>query len=158
MLHQLTFSGLLLSNCLNWKIYCDEHSSLSYQPQFKYELFHIYFTSFHSTGRYELNKMTSLPMCGFIALLVEHRTAIAEVMGSTHVEGLVFSGLILSSCLNWKLTAMITPSFIYNRSTNTNYYQYTRPNRKSASSKHTLTGPEKTDSGLPMHYQPYMYS
>ena len=36
----------LLSNCLNWKIYCDDHSSLSpIQPQFKYELFHIYFTS-----------------------------------------------------------------------------------------------------------------
>ena len=35
------------------------------------------------------------------------------------------------------------------------YYQYTRPNRKSASSKHTLSGPQKTDSGLLMHYQPY---
>ena len=35
------------------------------------------------------------------------------------------------------------------------YYQYTRPNRQSASSKHTLSGPQKTDSGLLMHYQPY---
>ena len=35
------------------------------------------------------------------------------------------------------------------------YYQYTRPNRKSASSKHTLSGPQMTDSGLLMHYQPY---
>ena len=26
------------------------------------------------TGRYELNKLTSPPMCVFIALLVEHRT------------------------------------------------------------------------------------
>ena len=25
----LTFFRLLLSNCLNWKIYCDDHSSLS---------------------------------------------------------------------------------------------------------------------------------
>ena len=33
------------------------------------------------TGRYELNKLTSLPMCGFIAQLVEHRTGIAEVTG-----------------------------------------------------------------------------
>ena len=24
----LTFFRLLLSNCLNWKIYCDDHSSL----------------------------------------------------------------------------------------------------------------------------------
>ena len=38
---------------------------------------------------------------------------------------------------------------------NIHYYQYTRPNRKSASSKHTLSGPQKTDSGLLMHYQPY---
>ena len=32
-------------------------------------------------GRYELNKLTSLPMCGFIAQLVEHRTGIVEVTG-----------------------------------------------------------------------------
>ena len=35
---------LLISNCLNWKIYCDDHPSLNIQPQYKYELFHIYFT------------------------------------------------------------------------------------------------------------------
>ena len=62
------------------------------QPQYKYELFHMKFTSFHCTGRYELNKLTSLPMCGFIAQLVEHRTGIAEVTGSNPVEALVFSG------------------------------------------------------------------
>ena len=31
---------------------------------------------------YELNKLTSLPMCGFIAQFVEQRTGIAEVTGS----------------------------------------------------------------------------
>ena len=31
-----------------------------------------------------------LPMCGFIAQLVEHRTGIAEVMGSNPVEALNF--------------------------------------------------------------------
>ena len=36
-----------LSNCLNWKIYCDDQSSLHLQPQYKCELFHIYFTSVH---------------------------------------------------------------------------------------------------------------
>ena len=41
-------------------------------------------------GRYELNKLTSLPMCGFIAQLVEHRTGIAEVTGSNPVEALIF--------------------------------------------------------------------
>ena len=40
----LIFFRLLLSNCLNWKIYCDDHSSPHLQPQYKYELFHIYFT------------------------------------------------------------------------------------------------------------------
>ena len=37
-------------------------------------------------------QLTSLPMCGFIAQLVEHRTGIAEVTGSNPVEGLIFSG------------------------------------------------------------------
>ena len=72
-------------------------------PQYKYELFHIYFTSFHWTGRIELNKLTMLPMCGFIAQLVEHRTGIAEVMDSNLVEALIFFRLLLSNCLNWKI-------------------------------------------------------
>ena len=76
---------------------------MNLQPQYKYELFHIIFTSFHCTGRYELNKLTSLPMCGFIAQLVEHRTGIAEVTGSNPVEALIFFRLLLSNCLNWKI-------------------------------------------------------
>ncbi len=99
----LIFFRLLLSNCLNWKIYCHDHSSLHLLPQYKYELFHIYFTSLHCTGKYELNKLTSLPMCGFIAQLVEHRTGIAEVTGSNPVEALIFFRLLLSNCLNWKI-------------------------------------------------------
>ena len=43
------FFRLLLSNCLNWKIYCDDHSSLWSTTAVQiYELFHICFTSFHS--------------------------------------------------------------------------------------------------------------
>ena len=34
--------------------------------------------------------MTSLPMCGFIAQLVEQRTGNAEVTGSKPVEALIF--------------------------------------------------------------------
>ena len=84
---------------------CDALPTLHFhlQPQYKYELFHINFTSFHCTGRYELNKLTSLPMCGFIAQLVEHRIGIAEVMGSNPVEALIFFRLLLSNCLNWKI-------------------------------------------------------
>ena len=74
------------------------------QRQYKHELFHIYFTSLHCTGKYELYKLTSLPMCGFIAQLVEHRTGIAEVMGSNPVKFLIFFfRLFLSNCLNWKI-------------------------------------------------------
>ena len=63
------------------------------QPQFKYMNYFIY-NSHHFTthGRYELNKLTLLPMCDFIAQLVGHRTGIAEVMGSIPVEALIFSG------------------------------------------------------------------
>ena len=80
------------------------------QPQYRYELFHINFTSLHCTGRYELNKLTSLPMCGFIAHLVEHRTGIAEVTGSNPVEALIFFRLLLSNCLNWKIYCDDHPS------------------------------------------------
>ena len=61
-----------------------------------------YFTSFHCTGRYELNKLTSLLMCGFIAQLVEHRTAIAEVTGSNPIEASNFR-FLSNYCLNWKI-------------------------------------------------------
>ena len=48
------------------------------------------YTSHHFTpyGRYELDKLTFLPMCGFIAQLVELRTSITEVTGSNPVEAL----------------------------------------------------------------------
>ena len=72
------------SSGLGWMIILHFHL----QPQYKYELFHVYFTSFHR--RYELNKLTSLTMCGFIAQLIEHRTGIAEVTGSNPVEALIF--------------------------------------------------------------------
>ena len=71
-----------------------------------YELFHIYLHHFTTHGNYELNKLTVLPMCGFIAQLVEHRTGISEVTGSNPVEALIFFfffRLLLSSCLNWKI-------------------------------------------------------
>ena len=88
---------LLLSNCLNWKkITAMIILHLHLQPQFKMNYF-IY-TSHHFTphGRYELNKLTSLPMCGFIAQN-------AEVTGSNPVEALIFFRFLLSNCLNWKI-------------------------------------------------------
>ena len=57
------------------------------------------------TARKDMNsiQLTLLPMCGFIAQLVEHCTGIAEVMGSNPVEALIFFRLLLSNCLNWKI-------------------------------------------------------
>ena len=51
-----------------------------------------------------INILTSLPMCGFIAQLVEQRTGNAEVTGSNPIEALIFFfRLLLSNCLNWKI-------------------------------------------------------
>ena len=63
------------------------------------------YSSHHFTARekYEPDKLTSLPTCGFIAQLVEHRTGIAEVTGSNPDEALIFFRLLLSNCLNWKI-------------------------------------------------------
>ena len=63
-------------------------------------------------------------MCGFIAQLVEHRTGIAEVTGSNPVEDLIFQA---SSFQFLKLENLLRRSlftFIYNRSTNVNYFKY----------------------------------
>ena len=96
------------------------------QPQFKYMSYFIY-TSHHFTphGRYELNlfswlnKLTSLPICRFVAQLVEHRTGIAEVTGSNPVEALIFFMLLFFQLL--KLEKLLRWSFLTltsNRSSN----------------------------------------
>ena len=75
------------------------------------------YTSHHFTpdGRYELNKLTSLPMCGF-----DHSSvcrASNRYRGGYGFESRWspdFFRLLLSNCLNWKLTAMF-PSWTYLR-------------------------------------------
>ena len=115
----LIFFRLLYSNCLNWKFTAKITYHLHIYPQFTYESFHIhYIISLLSRGNMN-SQLTSLPMCGFIAQLVEHRTGIAEVTGSSPVEALIFFRLLYSNCLNWKFTAKITyhlhiyPQFTY---------------------------------------------
>ena len=56
--------------------------------------------NFMSHRRHELNKLTLILICGFIAQLVEQRTGNAEVMGSNPVEALIFFRLLLSNCSN----------------------------------------------------------
>ena len=51
---------------------------------------------FTPQGRYELKELTSLPMCGFIAQLVEQRNGNAEVTGSNPAEALIFFRLLFS--------------------------------------------------------------
>ena len=58
---------------------------------------------------YEATILTSLPICGFIAQLVEQRTGNAEVTGSHPVEALIFFRLLLSNCL--KLENLLRWSF-----------------------------------------------
>ena len=76
------------------------------------------------TGGYELNNLTSLPMCGFIAQLAEHRTGIAEVTGSNPVEALIFFRLLLSSCLNWKIHCEDHSSLSSITAVHMNYFIY----------------------------------
>ena len=54
------------------------------------ESFHIFHIISFLTGDMNSIKLTSLPMCGFIAQLVEQRTGNAEVTGSNPVEALIF--------------------------------------------------------------------
>ena len=68
------FFRLLLSNCLNWKIHCDDHTSLSS----------------HTAVQIRMISYIFHMICGFIAQLVEHRTGIAELIGSNPVEALIF--------------------------------------------------------------------
>ena len=76
-----------------------------------YELFHIYFTSFYRsvTGRYGLNKLTSLAMCGFIAQLVEQRTGVSRrsrvriPLKPSYFQDSSFQLLKLENFLRWSL-------------------------------------------------------
>ena len=69
----------------------------------------------------------SLPMCGFIAQLVEQRTGNAEVTGSNPVEAVIFffqaSSFQLLKLDNLRRRSFFT--FIYNRSSKMNYFTYT---------------------------------
>ena len=94
-----SFQLLKLENLLRRSFFTLIYHRSSHMNYFIYASRH-----FTPHGRYELNKLTSLPMCGFIAQLVEHRTGITEVTGSNPVEALIFFfRLLLSNCLNWKI-------------------------------------------------------
>ena len=61
------------------------------------------------------SQLTSLPTCGFIAQLVEHRTGIAEVTGSNPVEALIFFQASLFQLLKLEIHCEdhISPSYMW---------------------------------------------
>ena len=77
------------------------------QP-FKYILYIIYTAYIHIIS---LHGKKSLPMCGFIAQLVEHRTGIAEATDLNLVEALIFQTYSFQWLKIGKFTAMITLHF-----------------------------------------------
>ena len=79
----------------------------------RWNMNYFIYTSRHFTphGQHELNKLTSLPMCGFVAQLVEHRIVIAEVTGSNPIEALIFSSFFFPIAQTGKLTEMIILHF-----------------------------------------------
>ena len=81
---------------LKLEMNCHDHSSLSSITAVQIWLisYILHTISLLTEDIHELNKLTSLPMCGFIAQLVEHRTGIVEVTGSNPIENLIFSGFI----------------------------------------------------------------
>ena len=99
----------LLDYCLNRKIYCNDHSLLSSTTAV--QIWIISYPSHHFTphGRHELNKLTSLLICAFIAQLVEQHTGNVKVMGSIPVEALIFFQassfqlLKLENLLRWSI-------------------------------------------------------
>ena len=103
------------------EIHCEDHispSCLHVYPQFTYESFHIHYIISLLSRENMNSQLTSLPICGFIAQLVEHRTGIAEVTGSNPVEALIFFfffRLLYSNCLYWKFTAKIIYSYFEKR-------------------------------------------
>ena len=72
--------------------------------------------------RHELNQLTSLPMCGFIAQLVEHRTVsqrsrVCIPLKPWFFQASSFQLLKLENLLQWSFF-----TFIYNRSSYMNYF------------------------------------
>ena len=93
-----SFQLLKLENLLRWSIF-----TFNLQPQYKYELFHINFTSFHCRGRYELNKINLAPN---VWLHSSDGRASHRYRGGHGFESrwcFDFFRLLLSNFLNWKI-------------------------------------------------------
>ena len=125
--------GCCLRNCARMVVFCifacintkGEIKSKEWSSQWIFQfkqsttavqIWIISYTSHHFTphGRYELNKLTSLPMCGFIAQLVEQSRWSPDFFQASS-----FQLLKLENSLRWSFF-----TFIYHRSSNMNYFIY----------------------------------
>ena len=74
-------------------------------------MWNLYEIHICSAGIYKLNKLTSLPMCGFVAQLVEQCIGIHGGHGfESRWSPDFFFRLLLSNCLNWKIYCNDHPS------------------------------------------------
>ena len=115
-----SFQLLKLENLLRRSAFTLIYHRSSHMNYFIYASRH-----FTPHGRYELNKLTSLPMCGFIAQLVEHRTGIRGGHGFESRWSPDF--FQASSFQLLKLENLLRRSaftLIYHRSSHMNYFIY----------------------------------
>ena len=111
---------LLPSNCLNWKIYCDDHSSLWSTTAVQiYELFHIYLTSFHSSREIRTQETDLAPKLVHIAP-ASQRSRVRILLKPWFFQAFPFQLLKLKNLLRWSFF-----TFIYNHSSNIYYLIYT---------------------------------
>ena len=83
-----------------WSLY----EIIHLQPQYKYELFLINFTSFHCTGTYELNnKIDFAPNVWLHSSVGRASHRYRGGHGFESCWSPVFFRLLLSNCLNWKI-------------------------------------------------------
>ena len=86
-----------------------------------YDLYQIHFMSFSSYNGYKLNSHLTCFQQGFIAQSVEHRTGIAEGMGSNPIGA---SEFLLGFICNSFITERITFIYLYSLSTVHSYDLY----------------------------------
>ena len=98
------FFRLLLSNCLNWKIYCNDHSLFWSTTAVQiYELFHVYFTSFHSLREKRTQWIGLAPNMWLHSSVGRASHQYLGGHGFKSHWSLDFFRLLLSNCLNWKI-------------------------------------------------------
>ena len=90
------------------------HQEAQESVKFIYGSFHIHYIISLLSRENMNSQLTSLPMCGFIAQLVEHRTGIVEVTGSNPVEAQIFFQASLFQLLQLEIHCEdhISPSYI----------------------------------------------